>query len=288
MAKRNLDWTKEKYQRFLKEGRGQGEGKEYKSWLCIHDLPSVGRVSRIYSWRTHRIYNFFSDIETRYFYLLEWAENNIVDVKEHFPILNIEDTVGELKDTRFAKYKTMGNDVPYIISVTFLITLKDNSGKLKHVARSLKYSYELDKRSVIERYELARRFFSAQNIDFGIVTEKEVNAKIIKAKNIEWLYSALDEESIGRYSKDERKYLCNFLINMIKGNSEPIRKITSNLDAKLNQEVGTGLNILKYLIATKHIWIDMDKKIDLNKPASSILEILNTVGDDSFGYAIYG
>lgn len=37
MTKRDLNWTREKYNRFKKEGRGKKEGSEYKS-CTIQDL----------------------------------------------------------------------------------------------------------------------------------------------------------------------------------------------------------------------------------------------------------
>lgn len=31
----------------LKEGRGQGVGVDYKPWIIIQDVPSLGRVTRL-------------------------------------------------------------------------------------------------------------------------------------------------------------------------------------------------------------------------------------------------
>ena len=74
MSKRNLDWTKEKYERFIKDGRGKGELSDYKPWLNVQTTPSLGKVSRLYSWKTGRIHELLSDIQTRYFYLLDWFQ----------------------------------------------------------------------------------------------------------------------------------------------------------------------------------------------------------------------
>ncbi len=51
-----------KIEQWIKEGRGQGEGKEYKPWLTIQDFPSMGRVTRVFGWTTQRIHHFFSQI----------------------------------------------------------------------------------------------------------------------------------------------------------------------------------------------------------------------------------
>lgn len=39
-------------QRKIKEGRGQGHFSEYKPWLTVHDVPSIGIVTRIHGWST--------------------------------------------------------------------------------------------------------------------------------------------------------------------------------------------------------------------------------------------
>lgn len=84
MSKRNHSWNENKYNRFVNEGRGQGVGKEYKPWLTIQDFPSMGRVSRILGWKSGRIHHLFSDLQARYFYMLEW-EDTVTDIREHFP-----------------------------------------------------------------------------------------------------------------------------------------------------------------------------------------------------------
>ena len=59
MAKRKNNWDANKLDRWIKEGRGQGEGENYKSWLTIQDFPSMGRATRVFGWTTNRIHHFF-------------------------------------------------------------------------------------------------------------------------------------------------------------------------------------------------------------------------------------
>ena len=47
MAKRRFEMTEAKIARFVREGRGMGDGASYKPWLTVHDLSSTGRVSRL-------------------------------------------------------------------------------------------------------------------------------------------------------------------------------------------------------------------------------------------------
>jgi hypothetical protein len=92
MSRYNSEWTEDKYQRFLNEGRGQGTGADYKPWLTINDYPSMGRVSRVLGWKTGRVHHLFTDIQTRYFYLLDWSDQ-VTDIRECFPLLQMEEVI---------------------------------------------------------------------------------------------------------------------------------------------------------------------------------------------------
>lgn len=45
MAKRKRGFTDSKYEKWLKEGRGQGEKDTYKPWLTIQDVSSMGNAT---------------------------------------------------------------------------------------------------------------------------------------------------------------------------------------------------------------------------------------------------
>ncbi|WP_327324120.1 hypothetical protein [Lysinibacillus parviboronicapiens] len=68
MEKRKSRWTEEKFARYLKEGRGQGELSEYIPWLNVQDFSSNGNVTRIKGWKTTRQHEFFSNLERSYFF----------------------------------------------------------------------------------------------------------------------------------------------------------------------------------------------------------------------------
>jgi hypothetical protein len=66
MAKRVRGMTEQKRERLINEGRGQGIGGEYKPWLTIQDVPSLGCVARIVGWKTNRIHHCMSKNEKNY------------------------------------------------------------------------------------------------------------------------------------------------------------------------------------------------------------------------------
>ena len=268
MAKRNLNWNENKLKRFLEEGRGQGIGKDYKPWLTIQDFPSMGRVSRIYSNKTQRIHQFFSDNETRMFYLLHW-EDEVTDIREHYPLLDIGQVIEDKRGLNLDKFVDKQTGTPYVFSTTFLITIKGRKNKETYIARSVKSSVELEKKHIIEKFELERRYWESKGIDWGIITQKDI--PVIKAKNIEWVHSALEDSEERGINNKTKADLSEELAHILMDSSDTVRRITSRLDDEFQLEKGTGLYIFKYLIATKNIQVDMEKKIDINVPANKVI-----------------
>ena len=75
-----------KIEQFIKDGRGQGEGTEYKPWLQIGDFSSQGCGHRIRDHITGCIHHLFSDLEANYYHILAWADA-VIDIREQYPLL---------------------------------------------------------------------------------------------------------------------------------------------------------------------------------------------------------
>lgn len=261
MAKHRLNWSEEKYNRFIEEGRGQGIGKEYKPWLNIQDFPSMGRVSRVFGWKTGRVHHLFSNLQARYFYMLEW-EDTVIDIREHFPLFAVQDTIKEKSSLRFDLFTDKDSGVPYILNTNFLITLRNSTGNTSYIARTVKMVSDLEKKNTLERCEIERRYWNAKGIDWGIVTQREIPNTL--AKNIEWVHPSLYSYQERGFSQDEMIYISSILSERIIDNYNSIRKTTADFDKEFNYELGTGLFIFKFLIASKQIEIDMNNPIDIN------------------------
>jgi len=265
MSKRNLDWTQNKLERFLKEGRGQGVGKEYKPWLTIQDIPSRGRASRLYSSKTDRLHHLFTDMETNLFYLFNW-EDTVIDIREHYPLLDMLDTVENTNDIELHKLVDKKTKTPYIVTTSFLLTLKAN-GKKEILALSVKSTTELDKKYQLKLLEIQRRYWEAKGIKWFIVTQKDIPT--VKSKNIEWLYTATDGNR--GLSDEEIEYLSAILQTRLKESNKSVRKIASDFDNEFYLDSGTGVYLFKYLVAKKTIKVDIDKKIDINTAAHKVI-----------------
>ncbi|RHW34812.1 heteromeric transposase endonuclease subunit TnsA [Neobacillus notoginsengisoli] len=253
MAKRRYSLTEDKIKKWIKEGRGSGQLKEYKPWLTIHDVPSIGNSSRLKGWKTSRIHHFLSNVEKNYFFLLEWSDI-VLDIREQYP-LNREETLRIAEKLNIPH--PMDNSVLTVMTTDFLITVKGN-GKSKSIARTIKPASELEKERVIEKLEIERVFWEEKNVDWAIVTDMDIPKEF--AKNVSWLHNFYQLPG-----KDDHatallflKYLKNFRESPIK-----VVEVCTLFDEEYSLEFGSSINFFKHLLAKKFIELDMNQKINL-------------------------
>ncbi len=262
MAKRRYGFDEDKIQRYIKEGRGQGEESTYKPWLDVHDFPSKGNVSRCKGLKTRRVHHFMSSNETRFFYLLEWIDK-IVDIREQFPLLDREDAMkmAEIKGIRYPV--DIESRVPLILTTDFLITLYEN-GRRYDIARTIKSSTELDKPRVLEKYEIEKCYWEKRGIDWGIVTEREIHAEL--AQNVEWVHSAYNLEELDDVDKASLKRLIPILKNRLLSSEDTVQVILDGMDFEFNMKPGMFLYLFRHLIASKQIMLsNFQQKINISK-----------------------
>lgn len=276
MAKRRNGWTEEKIERYIKEGRGQGENSEYIPWLNIQNFPSNGNVSRHWGWKTKRQHEFLSNLERDYFFLLEW-QDNVLDIREQF-LLDREDTlkIAEEKGIKHSIDNTTNTYIP--MTTDFFITLKKQN-QLFYLARTIKPSKELEDPRVVEKFEIEREYWEQKGINWGIVTEKEISKKI--AQNIAWAHKCfyLDDE-------EEQEYSIRLLRLINESSSEEnLQKICDQFDENYNLETGSALKYLRYLIARKLLTVNMEERIIVSKLIKSNIEI-HVSREDNIDYII--
>lgn len=255
-----MGWTEQKIAKYYKEGRGSGELSSYKPWLTVQDVPSRGRSHRPKGWKTNRIHQLLSDLEYNYFCLLEWADD-VVDIREQFPLnreitLNIAESKG-IKHSVDPQTRT-----PIVMTTDFFLTVKRNNELVYH-ARTVKQSNELDSERIIEKFEIERAYWEEQGVDWGIVTEKELNLEVIN--NIKWFHkSYFDSDSIDQV-------MINQLLHALSKQGLRIIKVLTDFDEIYHLEKGTSLSLLKWMLANKIIKVDIRKEFDLKDETGVLL-----------------
>lgn len=238
--------------------------------LKVSTFSSLGRATRIFSYKTGRMHHLMSDNQLRTFLLLEWSDK-IMDIKTNVILEDLEIYLNEdIQTLRLDIFKDKENGKIYDLYTNFLVTV-DKGGYKEDIAISVKNSSNLSKKNTIEKLEIERRYWSTRNIKFYIVTDKELNRE--EVNNINWCREVLIDKSI--LNKDNLSK--ELLMFMEKHKNELLNEILDLFDDINNLKVGTSLFIFRYLIAIKKIKVNMKEKINRDKAISNIVEFEGVV-----------
>lgn len=267
MAKRKREITQAKIERFLKEGRGQGNGKDYLPWLSVQDVPSQGRSTRGIGWTTGRRHELLSDIERDYCYLLDYSEG-VSDIREQFPLLPLEETLMIAEKLGVKHPEDPKTGTPIVMTTDFLITYKD-----KEYARTVKPAAELENDRTIAKFEIERVYWETHHIDWGIITERDLPSILIR--NIEWIHKEFYNEDVTELGVFVVQNMQRILSNRLY-EGDTIAKACLSADEQLGLEVGTSLAMFRHFIARK-IWsVNMFERI-IPTQAAMDFEVLTTI-----------
>lgn len=272
---RTGEWNAKKLTSFQKEGRGTGEGKNYIPWIKVGEFGSVGWSSKDLGWKTARRHDVFSENELDFFYLLEWSDH-VIDIREQYPLLEIEDTMQIANKLAIKHPADEITGFPYALTTDFLIVLKSG----KHIARTVKPSKELERISVLKKFEIERRYWEERSIDWGIVTEKDLPKTLIA--NITWIHSDYRLEDALEMRREDFLEIAGIFKDRLLQSDRSVITTTKKFDQEMYLEPGTSLRIFKYLVAHKEILVDMNKKIKTN----SLIAVRGDIQSNMQEYAV--
>ncbi|WP_368657332.1 TnsA endonuclease N-terminal domain-containing protein [Metabacillus halosaccharovorans] len=254
-----------KIDKWIKEGRGSGIGLEYKPWLNIQDVSSLGRSSRPKGIKTERQYEFLSDLERNYFYLAEYSDF-VVDIREQFPLLPLEETIVIADELGIEHPTDPKNGEPIVMTTDFLLTLDKGQGVFE-VARTIKMKDELLKERVLEKFEIEREYWQRRNIDWAIVTDEDIPKTL--ARNISYVhgpYHIKDYDVFQEMNEIHIEELAISLMQRLLNQTNSIRAITNEFDIDTHLPFGSGLTLFYHLIAQKIIQINLLEALNLEQP----------------------
>ncbi|MBL0385550.1 TnsA endonuclease N-terminal domain-containing protein [Tumebacillus sp. ITR2] len=259
MSKRDRTWTEEKIAKYIKAGRGLGEGRHYKPWLTVQDVPANSRAHRIPGNKIGRTHHLMSDIERDYFYILDWLDE-VIDIREQFPLER------ELT-TKIAEQKNIKHSVdvktrtPLVMTTDFLITLRRDN-KVFHIARTIKPAEKLNDPRVIEKFEIEREYWATKNVSWAIATERGMPT--VLCGNLEAIRSYLhvDEET--------QEVAGEFLRYLSKSKASTLSEAFREFEQMHFLESGAALLCFKHLLIAKTISINLSERINLHMKLEEI------------------
>lgn len=258
---------------YIKERLWEKNSSEYVPFLNVRSVPTKGKSSRVMGWKTGREHHFLSKLEFAAFYHFDWSDD-VIDIKEQFPLLPME-LLQNIAEEAGIEYPNF-NGEPIIMTTDFLITVKRN-GNIVNCARTIKPSVDLSKKRVVEKFEIERRFFASKNIDWGIITEKDLSEVFLS--NMDILHS-------NKLIKDETDIANQYLFTVYNYFSEnveiatykdmPLAYMLTQLSKNLSVTLSCITEVFFKAIVDKIITLDIyNKPLDINTLKLKDIEINN-------------
>jgi hypothetical protein len=241
----------------MKDGRGQGYGKDYVPFIQASDnkTPGDGYLTRTLGWKAERIHHTLSKVEYKYLMLLNWMDI-VLDIREQYP-LQLERTL-EISEQLHIPHAHIDN-VPVYQTTDFMISIQTSNG-IRDVVRTVKVVTDLKSRT-LELFEIERRYFEEQGIDWGIILESKLPSTMVR--NIDWIFEGRFLESRPGLDNELVEHIKSPFIQLLIDDAAatPIQKLSLSADNKYGLEPGSCMFILKHLLANKVIHTDMQKLI---------------------------
>jgi hypothetical protein len=268
MAKRRYEFDETKIARFYKEGRGTGVGKDYKPWLTVQDVSSLGRSSRVYSFKTGREHHFLSDLETNLFHLLNWSDA-VVDIREQFP-LDRAVTRMLAKEMGIIHPRDTKTQTDIVMTTDFVIDVVTAEKVRFTKALSAKPADKLVDMRSLEKQELERRYWHREKKDWGIVTDRDLPADRIA--NLRWLHELYSLDGLNVPHADYWPDRCaRFIGELSRARGGLIQDFTKHLEERYDFAQGDAMTVLRHLAATKKIAINFDKPFSARDAVTTLV-----------------
>lgn len=257
MARRRKLDTYSDFNNALKNGYGKGQGKTYKPWVRVQDVPSKGNSGKIEGIKSGRQHHTLSEGESCFFYLAEFC-NSVIDIREQFPLLplNLSIKIAKHFDIKHPKVpKTKYNNV---MTFDFMLTRKKGKN-IFYEAVSVKplesfLTSEKKRQRVAEKLEIERIWCELLDIPYHLFVMTKENRVI--SENIQWLTS-----SVRRKEQFNNEKICQHATNYLNPGTYLLPELCSDLKFKFQLTAEEAMRLFKELVVNRYIQVDLSYSI---------------------------
>lgn len=250
----------------LKEKRGIGRGLNYSPWLEVHEFSNKGNASRMLGWKCRRTYQLMSKLERRFFVLKQFEEE-VVEIREQFPLLPLELT--EFIATELGiNHPPKNRQQKTVMTTDFILTIQQD-GKIKEVAVAIKTSEDLKNKRTMDKLRIEENYWKRRGIEFEIVTEEFINRPV--AVNIEFMYQDYFWAERKKLLEGEIIEIVHTFKNLLVEKQGNVLEALARLEERYDWAENEGSNFVYYLITHKLAKTDLEKRLDLKKMNLEIL-----------------
>lgn len=246
-----------KYEKWIKEGRGQGRNEDYKPWLHVREVPSHGLSVRMPSLKAGRVLQLFS-LNEFFPALLAEHHPNVVDIREQFP-LDPEKTRAIANQKNFAHPLSQDGDM--VMTSDLLI---DYAGwRVPRIVIQAKPLEEAEQDEATRRKLIIEKaYWDSKNVPFYVFHDQMFPRDV--RNNLNWMLNPL-----WRTTPHEKLiYLANYYAEEFKlYPNDLLGHIATRLNSQLAENdphysaPATCFTEIRELIAKQYLRFDLRKKI---------------------------
>lgn len=248
-------------EKMIKEGRGQNEGENYRSWIYVHQVSTWGLNNRPCGLTIKREYQLRTNQEYYYFQALDLYPS-IVDIREHFPIIDIEESISIAEALNIRHPTEPNSNQPSVLTVEFFVTFEEEL-RVRFEAHLLRSKSMLEKRAAIEVIAIIHEYFARRHIPLKIAVEIDTRSPLIKTLEVLKAHYDLTQQSL---SKVDIRNAAYFLTHALINKPQALRQLCDICDARFGLEPGSSLAVAHHLIARRYWQVDLAQPIDTGKP----------------------
>lgn len=260
------------FRRMVREGRGQGRGKDYKPWLTVRDLSSRGESSRMQGWRTgDRDIHLFSKLERSFLYTVEW-DRSVTDYREQF-LLDVDETV-DIADRLGLHHPVSPESGRFWPMTTDLLVTKKLNGSVVEIARSVKpfSGIQLDGslhpkhvKNNWEKFWIEFEYWKRRGVKLAWVTERDFSE--VLAQNVCDVHDYFHASSLYPLEKDLVDAVGAELHRRISDGSKSLKSVGREVDAMFGlKEPGTSILVARHKIASGDWKVDFSVRFKTGNP----------------------
>jgi hypothetical protein len=264
MARKKYSFNEARIQRFFQEGRGKGTGSHYKPWLTVSDVPSLGRVHRVFCPKTERVHHLMSDNEYCAF-LIQWWNDSVIDIREQYPLIDRRETL-EIAARCGVKHPVdPSSGALWVLTTDLLVTMKHAGRPAETVAYAVKQAEELAKARTLEKLEIELRYWERREVTWKILTDRQVKGPF--TTNLSWILGS-DGSHMNNLRYVDEAAVKRELASARQAQPEtPIRLICKKIDHNLGYKSGSALAALRRLLGEKSITVNLHERSIPDLPA---------------------
>lgn len=245
--------------RRIKEGRGQGDGRNYQPWYRVKDVSSLGRRHRIYSVKFDRVMHLLSDLERTGLYSSECCDE-VIENKEQFPHNPRARTQAIAKELGFKHPRAPGAHCDHVLTTDQVWFCKTTLGTVIQPI-FVKYHEDLQDPRVLEKRKIEEVSWSRWESSIPILPLKDFDEFVVNqtfVNNWDLIRDTLRPDYFEHFPEKLADQVDDCVSGIAEEGIATLDEVSEFAAAKLRLPQAQVLTGIHYLIASTRWGVDLE------------------------------